>query len=505
MESRNLNYWIELVFRRQQIVFTLAGTVLGIIVVGTIFWPPVYESTAKILVQDNRAQLLVSPDLRDDSPQRPAVVSNPVTEEDLNSERELITSLYLIRQAIDRLAVPPAYSGPGAIILNAVKGALRLPVQGYRSLHDGPKMTPADRWALDLASNIDSNVIKRSDIIEVTFRSHDSEWSHRFLTLLLNHYLEFHARISHDPQAEQFFQEQAKLLRDRLAASEQQLNAFQLQTGISDFGGQQQALISQLSDLQLQGSKAGADLASAEEQVATLSRLGKATPQRIGKETRSVQNLALQQLKPQVMQLKAERAELLSRYQPTSGRIREIDAKLAAAQRILDLEDHFEVTEQSTDLNPVWVTIDSSLAQAQANAASLKATIGKLDEEIGKTRDRLDLLVRNSPAFERLQRQVASDKQAYLSYVRKTEEARAAGALNSDKILNLSIAQPPLRPLRPVFPIVWLNFTVGLVLAAGLGIAAAEFEERRDPKIYSTAIIAKESGLQTVAVLVNQG
>jgi hypothetical protein len=69
------------------------------------------------------------------------------------------------------------------------------------------------------------------------------------------------------------------------------------------------------------------------------------TPERIGKTVRSVQNAALQQLKPQVMELEAERAELLSGYPPTSQRVQEIDARLAVAQRILHSEDQLEIQE----------------------------------------------------------------------------------------------------------------------------------------------------------------
>ena len=81
--------------------------------------------------------------------------------------------------------------------------------------------------------------------------------------------------------------------------------------------------------------------------------------------------MALAQLKPQVMQLRAERAELLTRYQPDSERIRQIDAKLAAAQKILDTEDHLEVSEKSTDINPLWETINTNLESGQG--ASLRA------------------------------------------------------------------------------------------------------------------------------------
>jgi uncharacterized protein involved in exopolysaccharide biosynthesis len=113
-------------------------------------------------------------------------------------------------------------------------------------------------------------------------------------------------------------------------------------------------------------------------------------------------------------------------------------------------------------------------------------------------------MVNNAVVVDRLERQVANDKEAYLSFVRKTEEARTAEALNLNKILNVSVAQPPTMPLRPIFPKVWLNLIAGLVLAAGLGLGAAYLEEMQDERIYSAATIADVSGLATVAVLPEQ-
>ena len=217
-----------------------------------------------------------------------------------------------------------------------------------------------------------------------------------------------------------------------------------------------------------------------------------------------MQNLALQQLKPQVSQLKAQRAELLTRYQPNSQRIQEIDAKLAAAEKILSTENHLEVQEKSTDLNPVWVTVDTNFEQAKTNAAALAASQNALRDEIQKSRDELTQMVNNAVQVDRLERQVATDKEAYLSYVRKSEEARTAQALNLNKILNVSVAQPPTAPLKPVFPKVWLNLAAALLLAGALGFGAAMWEEERDERIYSTATIGDVSGLTTVAILRDQ-
>ena len=500
MVRRDMNYWLDIAYRRRTTLIEVASAVMGVVVLITLAWPPVYKSHAKILVQDNRAQLLVSPGLQTASPENPAIVANPVSEQDLNSEVQLLTSLYLVKRAIAGLKEPPNDSAAHAVT-SILGDALDVPALGYRSLHGVPALDPNDQWALKLARRLQAYVVNRSNVIDVEFESHDSQWSRAFLRRLIDQYLAYHARISHDPQAAAFFSKQTRLLNAQLNQSENKLRAFELQTGITNLGDQKQALVNRLSDLQLQYSKSVADLASANRQAAQLRIELANTPARIPGKVRSVQNLALQQLKPQVMELKAKRAELLTRYQPTSRRIQEIDAKLAAAEAVLDREDHLVVQEKSTDLNPVWVSVDTNFKQAETSAASLKARTDALGQQISATRKQLADLINSGLEIERLERGVTAKKEAYLSYLRKAEEARAAEGLNSEQILDVSVAQAPNLPLQPAFPIVWLNLLVGTILALAAGFAAACLRERADPRLYSAVSIAQASGLSTVAVL----
>ena len=165
-------------------------------------------------------------------------------------------------------------------------------------MHSSPASNPRDQWALKLAQHVNVSVIKRSNIIEVDFRAHDSRWAHDFLSRLITQYQEYHAGLSNDPEAEQFFDQQAKQLNQRLNDSEDKLRQFQVQSGITSLSDQKQALVTRLSDLQIEDAKNSSDLASAQQQVASLTQELQATPQQISKETRSVQNLALQQIKP---------------------------------------------------------------------------------------------------------------------------------------------------------------------------------------------------------------
>jgi uncharacterized protein involved in exopolysaccharide biosynthesis len=450
-------------------------------------------------VQDKRAQYLVSSDLQDAAGGKQLAV-RPVTQEDLNSEVELLTSAYLIKAAIAGLPTPAEEESLNTTLLNAASTTLDLPTIGYGALHSTPAISAEDRWAQRLERHLHPSVIKLSDVIEVDFSARDPRWAQTFLERLVDQYLAYHAGLSSDPQAQKFFNSQAQLLETRLNTSEDQVRQFKVQSGLTDLQAQRQAAVMRLSDLKSQRNHISASLAGSREQFVSLGSQMQAVPERVNKEVRSVQNASLTQLKPQVMQLKAQRAELLSRYQPNSQRIKEIDAKLDAAQRILNAEDELQVQEKSSDINPVWLSLATSEEQAKTRIAASTATLQELDDEIKQTENDLQQITTNGVALTRLERQVGNDREAYISYVRKSEEARTAQALNLSKILNVSIAQPPSLPLEPVAPRVAFNLLVGLVLAAGLGFGAAYWEEQHDERIFDTPSIYEASGLKTVAV-----
>jgi uncharacterized protein involved in exopolysaccharide biosynthesis len=500
MQTQTIELWVEMLFRRQAVALKVGILAFAIVALGSILFPPSYQSVAKILVESQRAQLLVSPGLQQDSPNQPSAMTSPVSEQDLNSEVELLSSPYLVRQALN--GVPEHQRSGFAAAAEGLLGALwALPKAGYAALHQVPEMTPREQWAAAIERNLSTSVIKRSNVIEVAFRSHDPQWSSAFLQRLLSHYLELHARISHDPQAEKFFEAQRQLLRERLNRSEERLRAAQLQTGISQVAAQQQALITQLYAAEADYRKTTAQLNAALGLAANLQAQLARTPQRLAKEAKVVQNLALQQLKPQVLQLEAERAELLSRYRPTSARITEIDAKLAAARKILDRENHREVQETTTDVNPTWASLDSDLAEARSDAASLKATQDAQAGQLQGLRYQLKSLASDGMEISRLQLAVDSDQQAFMSYVRKGEEARAASALNRSQILNVTVVEDPVTPLAPVSPKLPVTLLAGLMLAVVLAVGAAHWAETHDPRICSVTGISAAGGLPAVAVI----
>ena len=500
MNNEALMQWVEQIFRRRVLALRVGMLVFGVIAVGSLLWAPSYESVSEILVQSNRAQLLVSPGLKEDAANQ-ATQTVPVGEQDLNSEVELLTSPFLIQQALAGLKLNVHRGGVMSGVRDLVASAVNLPAQAYLAMHGGPRATSNQEEIQKISSHLSATVIKRSNIIEVSIRSHDAAWAQAFLAQLMTSYLALHGRLSQNPQAQAFFQQQRGLLDLRLQQSEKELRGAQLQTGISEFSQQQQAQITQLYAAEANYRSTSVLLDSTMQQIASQEAQLKATPQQQTKESKTVQNFALQQLKPQMLLLETERAELLSRYQPGSDRVRQIDAKLKAGHDILTREKQSNIQETTTDVNPTWQTLDGELAKARAQAASYKAAQATEAAQATVLRDQLKTMTTDGVTIERLERQVASDKEAYLSYVRKGEEARAAEALNQSRILNVSVVQTPTTPLEPVSPRIMLNLITGLLFALILGGAAAYWSEEFDPRICSTASIFKDTGLSTVAIL----
>lgn len=500
MNSEALIQWVEQIFRRRVLALRVGLLVFGVIALGSLLWPPTYESASKILVQSNRAQLLVSPGLKEDAANQ-STQTVPVMEQDLNSEVELLTSPFLIKQALAGLKVSQPSGGVIAGVRNFVDSVVSLPAEGYLAMHGGPGSNASQEEIQKIGSHLSATVIKRSNIIEVAIRSHDSLWARAFLAQLMASYLNLHGQLSQNPQAQAFFQGQRELLDQRLQQSEKELRGAQLQTGIAQFSEQQQALITQLSAAEANYRSTGVLLDSRMQQIASQEAELKQIPQRRTEESKTVQNMALQQLKPQMLQLETERAELLSRYQPNSSRIRAIDAKLKAGHEILTRENQSDVQETTTGVNPTWQTLDGDLAKARNEAASYRAAQATQAAQLAAMRDQLKTMTTDGVTIERLERKVESDKEAYLSYVRKGEEARAAEALNQSQILNVSVVQDPTTPIEPVSPRIRLNLITGLLFGLILAVAAAHWSEEYDPKICSTASIVKDTGLSTVAIL----
>jgi uncharacterized protein involved in exopolysaccharide biosynthesis len=499
MNQADLTNWLEIGWRRRRAAAGAAAGLFALIVVGTILYPPLYESSARILVSPNRAHYVVSPAMQSASdPNAPLVNDREVSEQDLNSEIELMTQRRLIERALIDLGGREPRAGALGTLIAALA---RMPADLNALLHGVPLPNAVQRRALTLERRVDAAVIRKSNLLEVSFRSRDPGWSREFLGALLRRYFELHAQIVHDERSEQFFDQQIRRRRETLHAAEEHLRAVRDQTGVLSLTDQSEAIVYQLAGFQAEYRKNQSRLDGVKGQVAALEQGLKAAPMRLLKEVKTAPNPAYETLKPKVLGMELNSDDVLARYRAGSKMAREMTTQMGHARRLLAHEDHTEVIERLSDLNPVWLGLAANLAQARVTLAALTASQQSLGVQIDTYQKEVRQLADDGVEVEQAMREVEAGKEAYFSYLRKGEEARAEMELNQSRIMNVVLAMPPTQPLEPSFPKPELNLAAGLLLALLVAIAAAWWEERQDPAIYTAAASAESAGAPVVAVL----
>jgi succinoglycan biosynthesis transport protein ExoP len=502
MAERKIDYWIDLLWRRRRTAGWVAGGIFGFIFLVTILYPPIYESKAQLLIQSNRANYLISPALQTSSDSSTPLVSDrALTEQDLNSEVELLNQPELIDQAFDQVGGSTRSPGIFHAAFSIVGSVIGLPEALYRLIHNEPALNAKQKRLLVIQSKLSAVVIRKSNMIEVSLRSNDPEWTRKFLSALLDRYFELHSKIEHSARSTRFFDTQSELLRKRLEKSEEHLRDVREQTGLVSLSDQSEAIVYQLSGFQAEYRKNASRLAGVKSQVTALELGLKDTPMRFLKEVKEAANPSYLQVKTKSVSLELDRADILQRYQPNSDTAKAVTESVTNANNILKAQQPSIVSERLSDLNPVWLGLASNLAQANVTYSALSTTQESLAQQIAQYQAELKQLAQSGLLIDRATRDTDADRESYLSYLRKGEEARAQLALNESQIMNVVLAAAPYTPLVPIFPRVGLNLVLGLILGLIAGVAVAWWEERLDAIIYSAFAIFEMTRLPVLAML----
>src|SRR5437762_8632786 len=96
--AMNLREGASALFRRKSLVlFTFLAVIIGTVIV-TLLLPNRYESRMKILVKNQRVDVAITPEATNGA--NTPIVENEVSENQINSEIELLTSKDLLTQVV---------------------------------------------------------------------------------------------------------------------------------------------------------------------------------------------------------------------------------------------------------------------------------------------------------------------------------------------------------------------------------------------------------------------
>lgn len=440
---------VAVLFRQRWIVL---GAFLAVILLVFLsgLWTRKYQAQMKILVLRQRMDAAVTA-----QPNAPPEATPEVTEQDLNSEAQLLRSDDLLRN----------------VVLETGLENQSRSVFGHQD--DDVAIDSAVR---NLNKNLKVDPIANTNVISVAYASSNPELSAKVLKAVEAAYIKKQQEVNHPSGEFTFFEQQTDRYHQGLELAQQQLATFTRKTGVVSAETERQLTLQQASDFEAAAHQAHASASDIRWRIRALEAELRRMQPRVTTEITTGPNPELmQQLKSTLLNLELKRTELLTKFDPGYRLVQEVDEQIAETRRAITAADGAPPRKTTTDRDPTYQMLRSDLAKARSDLAGMDALA--LADRVTAHR-----YLRTAQQLERdgleqadLQLNVTTQENNYLLYLKKREEARISNALDERGILNVAVIEQPIVPALPVRSeagIVGLTFLLGLFVSIGTGYAA---------------------------------
>lgn len=441
-----LRYW-HILLKRRWMIAAMTVSVLLVTLVLTLLAKPIYRATAVIQI-DNEEQHVV----------QVGGVSAQTTYDPQFQETQyqLLRSRMLAERVADELGLDATEAE--RLVVSTWLDGFRKPLGGETKAETSARSESsgtASRSGIELIQKgLTIEPVRNSRLVRIHFDSPVPGFSARVANVISENFIAsgLERRYGASSYAKTYLENQLKIVKARLEASERQLVAFaQRENLVSTAEGQ--SLSSQnLSNL-------NSALAAAQEQrIRAQARWSQARAARgTGLPADMLGNSIIRTLQEQRAQLQGQYQQKLQVFKPDYPEMRQLKSQMNELDKQLSVE---------------LANIRSSV-RAEYTAAATQERL--LQSQLGALRaDTLDVDSRSIP-YNILKREVDTSRQLYDSLLQRYKEVGVAGDLRSNNISIIDRAQTPTDRYKPS---VSMNLTIGLMLGlvlAGLTAFLLEF------------------------------
>ena len=467
-------------FRRKGLViFIFAAVVIGTAIV-TFLLPNKYDSRMKILVKNQRVDVAITPEQTGGA--SAPMIENEVSENQINSEIELLTSKDLLTQIVNECG-----------LANGEKGWLSRPAPQAVIVEDA-----VNRLAKDLVIT----PVRKANVITVSYSSHSPQVAAAVLNKLGELYLEKHLKLNHPAGASDFFTQRADEYRTQLKQAEQQLTDFQQGNNLVVLSQQKDLTLQKTADAKTKLLESETALSEATNRIAKVEQQLAVLPKRVVTQSKQLPNqYSAERLNTMMVELQNRRTQLLTKFRPEDRLVREVDEQIRTTREALMKAEQKTAVEENTDLNPLRQSLETEFSRARLDQAGARARRDTLAGQLLQYEGALKKLEGDTTKHNDLQRQVKEAEDNYQLYAKKREEARIGDELDRQKITNVSIAesataaQIPSSPNRPV------NLVLGIVLAGFLSVGCVFTAEMLSDAVYTPRQLEALTGGNVLATV----
>jgi uncharacterized protein involved in exopolysaccharide biosynthesis len=409
-----------------------------------------YKCKMEILVNRER----VDPSVTSQTTTQAPANQLPLTEEDINSEAEILVSPDLLKQVV---------------LANNLQDRERKSIVAW-ILNPKNEDWFVSRAVEHLGKGLNIEVVKKTNMIGVTYKSTDPKLAYGVMDKLSNLYLEKHLTVHRPTGSFEFFSKETERYKTALAKSEGELSQFGSTEGIVVPDVQRTNLAQVAMNTLASYHNAQHAIAAASERIATDEKQMKATPARSTTQQVSTSaDVLLQQLQTSLLAAQVKRTQLAMKYDANYPLVKEADKEIAQTETAIADAKKVQYVNETTDRDPTFEFLREDIARAKSELASQKATAAALKQSLDSVQTEMVKVDKQALKQQDLLREVKADEANYLLYLSKREQERTSDALDQKRIGNVSIAVPPILPILPAYS-PFLILAVGLFVAVFMSI-----------------------------------
>ena len=457
-------------FRQAPTAIACMLLVVGLTVVAILFMPDRYQSEMRILVKHDRADTLVSA-----SPGSDRVLPPDITEQELNSEIELLQGPDLLAQVAEATKLQDRLDDTSR---NLVSRWIDTAVRRVRSAPAGPAATPSEekraRTVQHLRDNLRVEPVRRTWMISVSYTSPDPKLSKQVLETLSKLYLEKHLAVRRAPGTRQFFVEQATQAAKELEVIQGQLREFGVRNGTVSAATEKDSVLANVAEFESQVRQANAAVAEASARLTSLQLERARTPARhVSSITTGDAGGLTQEMQSKILAMELKRTELLQKYTPQYRQVVELDEQIRQTRAALDNARTSQLRQETTAVNPTMEWLENEISRVRTEHSAMSARSKALQAALSRYRAEAQLLGAADLEQSGLLRAMKAAEDRYSLYQRKEEEARISDALDRTQISNVAVVQAATAPFEPMprRSLMWLGLAMVVALVFGVGVA----------------------------------
>jgi len=451
--SLTLRDFLDTAFRHPRLMTgCLAAIVLVPLIAALVL--PKYKGEMKFFLVRERVDPVVTPSAAKDNLN---VTNIPVvSEEELNSEVELLNNHELLRSVV--LASGLADNNGGSRWW------------GWRRTKD-EQVEDAIR---DLDHDLEVDPVKKANVISVTYKNKNPRLAARVLSDMSRLYLEKHRDVHRLPGQFKFFEGETEQYRNGLDRIEAQLADFPRKSGVVSPALSRDIILQKLYEFEASGQQTQAAIAETQNRIRELEEQSLITPARITTQLRKADNPQLLQImKSTLLNLELKHSELIAKYQPDYRPVQELEKEIAQTRAAIAGEEQAPIKDETTDVDPVKEWIRSELSKDNATVQGLEARARATQNAVHLYRMRASELEKKSIEHGDLLRAAKAQENNYLLYLTKREEARITEALDQSRILNVAMAEEPTVPALPAHsPVTYAMVSTLFMVLLSIGLVA---------------------------------